>query len=240
MIEKLEKDGENTVAEPKYHLTKIFDPAVAHPEDAHSILMRLITPKSRVLELGCASGYLSGYMEHTLGCRVTGIEFDSDAVEIARTRCSEVYQADLDEDIALDCARSSAPYDVLLAAAVLEHLKYPERLLRAAHTLLAPNARLIISLPNIAHWQMRLKLLMGRFDYEDYGIMDRTHLKLYTLKTGRELIESCGYAVAEVHIAGSALQNLLNSRARQSGRTPPSLVLPGLFAYELIYVARQK
>lgn len=224
---------------PKYHLDNLFDPRRAHLDDAHSILMRLIPRESRVLELGCASGYLSGYMKQALACRVTGLEADPDATRIAAGRCSEVHTVDLDDPGALDAAWGSAPYDVLLAAAVLEHLKYPERLLTQARDLLAPGARVIVSLPNVAHWGMRLRLLRGRFDYTDYGIMDRTHLHLYTLKTGRALLENQGYPVEQVWIAGSALQNVLNALARRAGQTLPGPVLPGLLAYELIYVARR-
>jgi len=222
---------------PKYHLEQIFDPQRAHPGDAHSILMRLIPAGSRVLELGCSSGYLSGYMEQGLGCRVTGLEFDADAVAIAAQRCSEVYAADLDDPDALEVARASAPYDVLLAAAVLEHLKYPDRVLERAKALLKPGARVIISLPNIAHWSIRLKLLAGQFDYEDYGIMDRTHVHFYTARTGRALLEAQGYAVDELLIAGSWLQNQLLHLATLRKQPPPSPVLPGLLAYELIYVS---
>jgi methionine biosynthesis protein MetW len=228
------------VSTPKYHLDSIFDPARAHPDDAHSILMRLTPRGSRVLELGCASGYLSGYMEQRLGCRVTGLEFDHNAVAIAQTRCSEAYQVDLDAPDALAVAHASAPYDVLLAAAVLEHLKYPERLLIDAKRLLKPEALVIVSLPNIAYWKMRLNLLRGHFDYEDYGIMDRTHLRLYTLKTGRELLDSHGYSVEQVLIAGSGLQNAVNAVARAAGRSHVPNILPSLLAYELIYLAAYK
>ncbi len=224
---------------PKYHLDSIFDPARAHPDDAHSVLMRLIPRDSRVLELGCASGYLSGYMEGALGCRVTGLEFDPAATAIAAQRCSEVYTVDLDAPDALHVAQASAPYDVLLAAAVLEHLKYPERLLQQARALLQPGARVIVSLPNIAYWRLRLMLLAGHFDYTDYGVMDRTHLRLYTAKTGRALLEEQGYTVETLHIAGSGLQNALNALARRQRRPLPAPVLPGLFAYELIYTARR-
>lgn len=223
---------------PKYHLDGIFDPARAHPDDAHSILMRLIPPGSRVLELGCASGYLSGYMEQALGCRVTGLEFDPAATAIAATRCSEVYTVDLDAPDALATAASSAPYDVLLAAAVLEHIKQPRRVLAEARGLLKPGGLVIVSLPNVAHWQIRLKLLAGSFDYEDYGIMDRTHLCLYTLKTGRELVESQGYTVEQILIAGSGLQNVLSGLSQRLSLSTPPLIFPGLFGYELIYVAR--
>lgn len=224
---------------PKYHLDERFDPQRAHPDDAHSVLMGLIPPGGRVLELGCASGYLSGYMEQALGCRVTGLEADPAATAIARTRCSEVHTVDLDAPDALDAARPSAPYDTLLAAAVLEHLKYPERVLRQSRDLLRPGARVIVSLPNVAHWRVRLNLLLGRFDYSDYGVMDRTHLRLYTVRSGRELLASAGYTVEALYIAGSGLQNALNALARRGGRPLPPPVLPGLLGYELIYMARQ-
>lgn len=225
------------MALPKYHIETIFTPEQTNPDDAHSLLMRLVPPHSRVLELGCASGYLSGYMEQRLGCTVTGLEFDPAAVQIAATRMSHAYVADLDQPDALDLAAPTAPFDGLLAAAILEHLKYPEALLQRAKTLLKPGAWVIVSLPNIAHWNVRLKLLRGRFDYADYGIMDRTHVHFYTVDTGRRLLEDQGYRVEAVHIAGSALQNLANRFARATQRSLPAPLLPGLLAYELIYVA---
>lgn len=222
---------------PKYHLDTIFDPRRAHPDDAHSVLMRLVPPNSRVLEIGCASGYLSGYMERALGCRVTGLELDPVAVEIAKTRISDAHVADLDAPTALDAAAPQAPYDGLFAAAVLEHLKHPELLLERAKALLKPGAWVIVSLPNIAHWSIRLKLLRGRFDYTDYGIMDRTHTHFYTLDTGRHLLQAQGFRVKDIHIAGSGLQNLSNRLARARQRPLPAPILPGLLAYELIFVA---
>lgn len=227
-------------AQPKYDLGAAFDPAQAHPDDAHSLLMRLVPPNSRVLELGCATGYLSGYMERGLGCRVTGLEYDSSSAAIASTRATEVYTADLDASGALDPARASAPYDVLFAAAVLEHLKDAPGLLRSVRPLLTDDARMIMSLPNIAHWGVRLGLLGGRFDYTEYGIMDRTHLHFYTARTGRALLEENGYAVESFHIAGSGLQNALNGLARRMNRPLPRPILPGPLAYELIYVARSR
>ncbi|MBZ0292108.1 MAG: class I SAM-dependent methyltransferase [Anaerolineae bacterium] len=228
-----------TALTPKYHMESIYNRDQTHPDDAHSILMRLIPEGSHVLELGCASGYLSGYMEQVLGCRVTGLEYDPVASAIAATRCSEVHTVDLDTSDALSPAQASAPYDVLLAAAVLEHLKYPQRILQEARQLLRPGGLVVVSLPNIAHWKIRLRLLQGHFDYEDYGIMDRTHVTLYTYRTGRALIESQGYRVEKIHIAGSGLQNLLGKAQRRLRIQPVPLILPGLLAYELIYVARR-
>ena len=94
-----------------------------------------------------------------------------------------------------------------------------------------------MSLPNVAYWRIRFGLLLGRFDYTDYGVMDRTHCRLYTVKTGRALLEEQGYSVERLYIAGSGLQNLLNRIVRRRRGASLRPVLPGLLAYELIYVA---
>jgi hypothetical protein len=52
-----------------------------------------------------------------------------------------------------------------------------------------PNGIVLISVPNVTHWSIRLNLLMGRFDYEPIGIMDATHLRWFTAKTIRSLVE---------------------------------------------------
>jgi 2-polyprenyl-3-methyl-5-hydroxy-6-metoxy-1,4-benzoquinol methylase len=184
--------------------------------------------------LGCSTGYLSGYLEKEKGCEVTGVDIDPNAVAVASKRCHASYAIDLDRADALDNVGDS--FDVLLAPAVLEHLKYPERLLTAARKLLRPQATVIVSLPNIAHWSSRVRLLIGQFDYTDYGLMDRTHLHFYTLRTGRALLENCGYCVKEHYIIGSLVQNSLNVVAKRFNRTVKYPIWPGLLAYELIYV----
>lgn len=224
---------------PKYHLDDVFDPAQTNPNDAHAIQMRLIPPQSRVLELGCSSGYLSAYIEDSLGCRVTGLDFDPDAIAIAQTRVSEAHVADLDSDDPLRPAKASAPYDVLYVAGTLEHLKHPERVLQAAYELLEPGATVIISLPNVAHWSVRWRLLMGQFNYTDFGMMDRTHLYWYTIQTGYALLQDQGYVVDHHHVAGSLLQATLNNIARRFGRPLPKPILGGLLGYEMILVAHR-
>jgi 2-polyprenyl-3-methyl-5-hydroxy-6-metoxy-1,4-benzoquinol methylase len=232
-------DNTHATTTPKYHLDGIFNPDASGYVNSHSIQMRLMPSDANVLELGCASGYMSGYMEQILGCRVTGLEWDEDAVAIAQEQASYVYQVDLDAPDALVSARDHAPFDVLYAANILEHLRFPEQVLQNAHALLKDDARIVVVLPNIANWQFRLKLLLGRFDYVDYGVMDRTHTRLYTVKTGRELLEQNGYSVESLHIAGSFIQNQLMLLQQRFKWQNIPLILPNLFGYELIYVARK-
>jgi O-antigen biosynthesis protein len=222
---------------PKYNLEGLFNPAHAHPDDAHSILMRLVPENSRVLELGCSSGYLSGYLVQEKQCYVTGFELDPVAAKVAATRCNEVFTVDLDRPNAILLQDS---YDVLLAPAVLEHLKYPQMVLETIRSKLRRDATVLVSLPNIAHWSMRLNLLRGKFDYTEYGLMDKTHVHFYTIKTGRDLLERSGYSVENMYIAGSGIQNILNAMLRRIGKSHTKLLWPSLLGYELIFLAHPK
>jgi hypothetical protein len=100
--------------------------------------------------------------------------------------------------------------------------------LRKASELLAPNGRVIICLPNIAHWSIRASLLMGKFEYTSTGILDVTHLRFFTPKTARKLIEDAGYQVISTHpILGGGK---IGGQFRR--------LLPGLFTKQIIFVAR--
>jgi hypothetical protein len=68
-------------------------------------------------------------------------------------------------------------------------------MLQLARQVLEPDGVVIASVPNIAHWSVRWKLLCGRFDYQSCGIMDATHLRWFTKRTLRDLFESSGYRV---------------------------------------------
>ena len=91
----------------------------------------------------------------------------------------------------------------MLFVDVLEHLKSPQPVLARFKSVLAPGGRIFVSLPNVAHFTMRLALLCGRFDYRPSGILDRTHLRFFTYKTGRRLIEDAGYRVLRTTFGSS-------------------------------------
>jgi hypothetical protein len=84
----------------------------------------------------------------------------------------------------------------------------------------------IISLPNIANLRIRLNLLMGRFDYQTGGILDITHMRFFTLKTARALIEESGYRIISFHpVVGGRVTRQIRS------------LFPKLFAVQMIFVA---
>ncbi|MSP25897.1 MAG: methyltransferase domain-containing protein [Myxococcales bacterium] len=153
---------------------------------------------SRVLELGCAGGYIGEILMRQRGCSVDALEIDAASAELARTRGLTVWQGSLDDMAFVNGALEGRSYDAIVATDVLEHLREPELVLAAMHRWLAPGGVAIVAVPNIAAWSMRVQLgVRGNFDYEDTGQLDRTHLRFYTWESFIALVKSQGWRIEE-------------------------------------------
>jgi 2-polyprenyl-3-methyl-5-hydroxy-6-metoxy-1,4-benzoquinol methylase len=175
-----------------------YDAAVdaAVENTSHVMMLDLVGPDHRVLDVGCATGYL-GEALIARGCRVSGVEFDPEAAERARAVLDEVLVADL-ESTDLVAHFGAGSFDVLVFGDVLEHLRDPLRVLRGALPLLADRGSVVISIPNVAHASLRLALLQGRWTYSDRGLLDRTHVQLFTRRTLLELLRGAGLVAVDV------------------------------------------
>jgi 2-polyprenyl-3-methyl-5-hydroxy-6-metoxy-1,4-benzoquinol methylase len=160
---------------------------------SYTKLVAMCGRDKKVLDVGCSSGHLSRALAER-GCVVSGVDINGDAARRAAETCDRVVVGDLDL-IELTREFEGAEFDVILFGDVLEHLKSPQKTLNAARELLAPGGFIGLSVPNIAHTSIRLMLLKGEFNYQDMGILDDTHLRFYTRKSLRDLVESCGYIV---------------------------------------------
>jgi GT2 family glycosyltransferase/2-polyprenyl-3-methyl-5-hydroxy-6-metoxy-1,4-benzoquinol methylase len=154
-------------------------------------LLSLIGENRRVIDFGCATGYLACLLKQK-GCVVTGIEINEQAASIAEQYCERVIVCDLDITRLLDILPKQT-FDVAVFGDVLEHLRDPWRILQETKELLLPQGYVVASIPNIAHGAIRLSLLQGKFDYQELGILDNTHLRFFTRKTVEELFEKSGY-----------------------------------------------
>jgi methionine biosynthesis protein MetW len=176
------------------------------PVNTHAIQFELVPPGTHVLDVGCYTGILGMTLRDQKGCHVDGVDADRSALDIAVSRLEQVSQIDLEANwVDTLRQRSFGPYDVIIFGDVLEHTKEPEAVLKAARTLLKPGGRVIVSLPNVAYLVMRIRLLQGRFDYKDSGILDRTHLRFFTLRSARELIHNAGFRIVEERYSGYVL-----------------------------------
>ena len=166
----------------------------ADPASTHSKIVSLVPPATRVLEFGCATGYMSEVLKSRLGCTVVGIEIDRDAAALAEQHAERVIVGDA-ETIDYAAELAGEQFDVVMFADVLEHLKEPADVLRRVRPFIAENGILVASIPNIAHASVRLALLGGEFRYREWGLLDDTHLRFFTRASIQDLFEETGYVV---------------------------------------------
>ena len=148
----------------------------------------------RVLEVGCGAGELGRALkEH--GYFVAGVELVAEAAEAARRHLDQVVTADVEAD---GLPFSPGSFDAVIFADVLEHLIDPWRGLREAAELLVPGGCVIASVPNVQNGDVIWRLLRGRWEYRERGILDRGHLRFFTLHGIRDLFVQAGLTVEHV------------------------------------------
>lgn len=148
----------------------------------------------RVLDVGCAGGAMGALMMEKGAAEVVGVEREHTAVQLARTRLSTVYRCDLDSLPTLPY--SDGYFDAITCADVLEHLVDPGAVLKHLRRYLKDGGLLVSSIPNIRHESVLLPLLVhGRFSYEDAGVLDRTHLRFFTLSSYGTFLRDAGFTM---------------------------------------------
>jgi 2-polyprenyl-3-methyl-5-hydroxy-6-metoxy-1,4-benzoquinol methylase len=164
--------------------------------DPRTLALRLIAPGKTVLELGPATGRVTRVLSER-GCRVVAVEQDGTMAPKLERYCSRVIVADV-ERLSLDEVFGEQRFDVILAGDFFEHLAHPLELLRELKRYLSEEGYVVASIPNIAHGSVRLSLLQGKFEYKDVGILDRTHLRFFTLESILHLFTDAGFAIVDV------------------------------------------
>ncbi len=192
----------------------------------------------RILDVGCASGYL-GRILREKGHHVTGIESDATA---AGEACAyyDVFHLDDIETFRFPYRRE---FDYILFADVLEHLRNPAAVLRRAIPALADSGKIIVSVPNVANWIIRLGLLFGKFDPADRGILDKTHLHFFTLRTLKKMMNEVPCGILDVTPTPVPLQLVLPFTERKAFAPLHALLYAitrswkTIFAYQFVVTA---
>jgi glycosyltransferase involved in cell wall biosynthesis len=218
-------------------------PAKHSPLSSHRRIANLAPPGSRVLDLGAEGTYLESLKAK--GCEVTGLNLAPPSAEVALAYDHFVVR-DLDKD-GLPAVSEVGRFDIIIMADVLEHLRGAKALLSSAKGLLAHGGRVIASTGNVANWTIRLGLLFGRFTYRRRGILDETHLHLYTRGSFRALLVREAYTVLRVKVTPIPFE-LLAGRSALASRMWSFVeyayyglvrLWPTLFAYQFILVAER-
>lgn len=213
----------------KYSYPGEFNPNKLEPTNIDRLSTDLVPPRSKLLELGCATGFMSKYFTQVKQCQVFGVEIDPDMAKIAAKSCENILIGDLDQPSTWQKIQSVAPFNVVFASAIIEHLQDPWGTLQSIKQVLKPKGVLIITTSNIAHWRMRLKLLSGHWDYQEYGTLDDTHLRFFTYDTFQQAVTQAGFTVEHIGIDPAGGIKYLNWLARH---------FPNFYAYQIVIKAR--
>ncbi len=213
----------------------------AGPYSSHMLLLKQFPEqghKRRVLDIGCAVGYLSEILADR-GFSVASIDWPG----TPHPATIEFSGADLDDGL----GPVTGLFDYIICADVLEHLRDPLRLLKECRERLAPGGRIFGSLPNSAHWYFRWNVLMGRFPQHERGLFDSTHLHYYNWDGWMNLFDRAGFRIDTVQSSavpvglalpawdGSALVRGLERVSFECAR-----IWRTLFAYQFIVCARAR
>jgi SAM-dependent methyltransferase len=174
-----------------------------------------------------------------MGHHVTGVDLNE--IDGVAGRTDAFFRADLNDGIPPEVGTG---FDIVLGADVLEHLVNPGALLRQAREALAPGGTAIFCVPNIAHWYPRSRSTLGMFDYDQRGILDSTHLRFFTRRSIRRLIERQGYSIRRIEPVGLPFDALEVEGSKAHWlRLADHLLLsawPTMFGYQFIVEATPK
>jgi O-antigen biosynthesis protein len=164
-------------------------------DNSHAATLDIVGYNKRVLEVGCATGYFTKVLRER-GCDVVGIELDPEAAAVAEQWAERVVVGNLDSSDVWD-ALEGEQFDAVTFGDVLEHLRDPLSVLRSAVRYLKPSGIVAISVPNIAHGDVRMALLRGDFPYRETGLLDQTHIHFFTKESLRKMIKEAGLILVE-------------------------------------------
>ncbi|HEX8923876.1 MAG TPA: class I SAM-dependent methyltransferase [Patescibacteria group bacterium] len=196
------------------------DEALLHdtsPHSPHNIIPGFIKPGTTLLDVGCNTGNLGKILKKKkVIC--DGIDINPDFLKKAKRYYRHLFLRDLfNPKLNLE---PKLQYDFIVLSDILEHLPRPDLLLIELKKYLKPDGQMIVSLPNVARFEIRLKLLAGKFDYSP-GILSPDHLRFFTRESAHQMFKNCDMSVKSTSPTG------LGHKIK---------VLPTLTAFQFIYI----
>jgi 2-polyprenyl-3-methyl-5-hydroxy-6-metoxy-1,4-benzoquinol methylase len=244
-VSRYNKTRQSLARFPEFEEYFVHYPIKTSLHSSHTFVRDAVGTGHDVLDIGCGEGFLD-IQFHDAGNKVWGIDF---LPEAKYGNAMEGYaQAELNQGLQpYPEMLHDRQFDKILLMDVLEHLQHPEKVLEDCKPLLRSNGAIIVSVPNVVNISVRLMMLVGKFEYSDRGILDRTHLRFYTRASARRLLEDGGYEVVKHKMTiipaelamGMSGRNLL-VKLVQMTLIPLTAILPGLFGYQSFLVARER
>lgn len=225
-------------------MRELKSPDLKKYQDTGNVTVISLIPSTakKILDVGCGSGDNAKILL-SKGKKVDCITISEEEMASARNFCSNIYIQNLEDGLPDEIKNNK--YDVVICSHVLEHIAYPSRLLNDIKQIIVSNeSSLIVALPNFLSYKNRARILCGKFEYEKSGIMDYTHLRWYTYKSGGELLIKSGFEIVDTLVDGNiplarVLKFLPNS-VKSIFKKLLFAVSPGLFGGQFIYTCKFK
>jgi glycosyltransferase involved in cell wall biosynthesis len=209
-------------------------------DSPHTAVLSLVTDSAKVLDLGCAGGYMGALLQRERDCQITGVDMFPLPPNVRLTRFIKC-----DLNVSIPDVRMS-DYDYVLLLDVIEHLASPEAFLDRLREGMkyCTDTKLILSTPNIGFLIIRIMLLLGQFNYGKRGILDLTHKRLFTFSSLRRLLEQRGFQITASRGIPApypvALGHNFVSHFLLAVNTACLRLLPSMFSYQILLVAEPR
>lgn len=160
----------------------------------HEVLKYVAVIPKKVLELGCGTGAFGKLLKEKYACEITGIELKAEAASIANNVLDYVYSERIETLVRAGILHKE--FDLVILNDVIEHIEDPSEFLNCIKKVLNNNGQIIASIPNFIYIDNIVKIIIRKdFEYQDSGILDKTHLRFFTKKSIERLFCSEGFKI---------------------------------------------
>jgi glycosyltransferase involved in cell wall biosynthesis len=204
------------------------------PNSSHGIVLELVPDGRplRILDVGCGPGWVAAELRRR-GHHVTGVDITT--TDGVTDRTDRFFEADVEGGLPDEVGDG---FDVIIAADVIEHVRDPDALLADLAGRMEPSGMILASVPNFGHWYPRARTAAGLFDYDQRGILDRTHMRFFTRRSFRRTVAHTGLTTTAERYAGLPLDVLgVDGVIGRSAGAVDRLITrlwPTMFAYQFV------